>query len=113
MGDTINGGAGDDQLVPAWTRDDGDVIDGGAGTDKIFIYNDFESVGRKYDFTKASTAAGMTANGLTVKNVEAVTYVGSDFNDTVTGATGNDLLIGGGGKDSLAGGTGDDVLASL
>jgi protocadherin Fat 4 len=111
VGDTLNGGDGDDTLVSGAGND---TIDGGAGTDTISYQGSDEAVDVNLN---TDVLSGGDAEGDTLTSVENVT--GSDHDDTLTGdyaantlvgGDGNDTLDGLSGKDTLDGGAGDDIL---
>lgn len=91
-----------------------DTIDGGAGIDQINFSAAPAAV-------VADIAAGAASGGGTVVFTGIERLVGSNFNDRLAGGAGNDILEGGpGGNDSLTGragndrlvgGTGDDTLS--
>ncbi len=100
--DQLSGGAGDDLLRGA---EDGDTIDGGAGSDTASYYE--STAGVQVDLL-AGTAAGGTAAGDTLTNVENLT--GTQFADTLTGDAAANVLMGMGGQDLLTGGGGADTF---
>ena len=111
VGDTLNGGDGDDIMISATGSD---TIDGGAGTDTVSYEGSDSAVNVNLN---TDTLSGGDAEGDTLTSIENVT--GSDHNDTLTGdyaantlvgGDGNDTLDGLSGKDTLDGGAGDDIL---
>ncbi|MEP2980724.1 MAG: cadherin domain-containing protein, partial [Lentilitoribacter sp.] len=111
VGDTLNGGDGNDIMISATGND---TIDGGAGMDTVSYEGSDSAVDVNLN---TDTLSGGDAEGDTLTSIENVT--GSDHNDTITGDSanntisggdGNDTLDGGYGKDTLDGGAGDDIL---
>ena len=100
--DTLNGGTGSDTLIGGAGAD---VINGGAGLDWVSYYNASEAVVINLADTGQNTG---DAAGDTYTDVEI--FVGSDFNDTMTGDDGRNFLMGGEGDDTLLGGAGSDGL---
>ncbi len=132
--DTLDGGEGDDYLDPGTGADQ---IVGGAGTDELYL--DYRNAVTGVTVTYNS-ATGTTSDGKTIREVERVTFDGSNSNDVVDvsatnafyndlegndgddtlkggsdadyiyGEEGNDTLSGNGGRDYLYGGVGNDTL---
>ena len=99
--DTINGLGGNDTILAGSGND---VIDGGSGFDSIDVKNT-ASGGVVVDFA----AGSMTGSGtISFSNIER--FVGSTFNDSLTGAAGAENLTGQGGSDTLWGAGGVDTL---
>lgn len=118
--DTIDGGAGNDQIY-GMSGDDtieggtgADYMDGGDGIDTLSYAGSSVAVIVNLD---NNTASGGDADGDTIINFENITgsaendelYGGSGDN-VLTGGDGNDIIIGDGGVDSLYGGAGSDTL---
>jgi Ca2+-binding RTX toxin-like protein len=118
--DTLNGGAGNDTLMGGVGND---LLLGGAGADSLNGGEGFDTV----SYASATTSVVMSlaapasnsgdALGDTYYLVEK--FVGTDFDDAMTGdaeynyfvgGLGNDTLNGGAGNDTLIAGDGNDVL---
>jgi len=97
---TLNGGAGDDNLV---SGDGNDNFQGGPGADSVDY--SFASTGVTVDL-QAGTGTGMGTD--TLSDVQNAT--GGDFNDMITGSSLDNTLLGGDGNDTLAGAGGNDTV---
>jgi Ca2+-binding RTX toxin-like protein len=97
LGDTLVGGAGDDELSGQYGDDllVGDELNGYTGDETVAAL-----VGKAGDATVTDALC-------------FTTVVGSAGNDVLEGSTGDDTLIGGAGNDRLAAGRGDDLLCGL
>ena len=131
--DTLNGEEGNDDLYPG---DGADQIDGGDGTDELILDYRESTAAATVTYTSET---GTTGDGKTFKNIEDITFYGSEendevdastistfgyfegnggndtikggsSNDTIYGEEGNDVISGNGGDDNLYGGEGDDIL---
>lgn len=131
--DLLSGGVGNDLFLIASGADYGatEVISGGAGDDVLRFtatstqtltlratVTGLETVeiadatGDTTDITTLNVSAATVGNALTlVGNDGNNSITGSAFDDTVLGNAGNDVLNGGIGNDSLTGGAGNDTLA--
>ncbi|MBC1280729.1 calcium-binding protein [Nostoc sp. UCD121] len=112
---TLNGGAGDDNLVTQFS-DGNNLLVGGSGNDSLFAF-DPSSLYVSYGVDGISgdnTLNGGAGNDyLNVSNSSGDnTLNGGDGNDilTASGATGKNTLKGGNGNDTLIGGKGNDSL---
>jgi Ca2+-binding RTX toxin-like protein len=118
VNDSLNGGEGDDYILPGTGSD---TINGGAGYDRVDYSNLTTSINTTASaFTSIEGVIGTKYNdtinmsSLTITNpgdLEAglISIRGIDGNDTLTGSNYDDLLDGGAGNDSLIGGLGNDV----
>ncbi len=124
--DDLTGSANRDNFNPGLGAD---TVDGGAGDDNVFYNVTMSSVvvaASGADFT--ITIGGATS---LLKNIESVNFQdgylrltpyvstdasgnsfidGTDFAETLTGGTGNDYIRGNAGADNLSGGAGGDYL---
>ncbi|CAG9166434.1 hypothetical protein LMG32289_01013 [Cupriavidus pampae] len=100
-GDSLDGGAGDDDIMGSWGND---AIDGGTGDDLLYglAGDDTLSGGEGDDYMMGD---GPITSGLL--NTVAGALHGAD---TLDGGEGDDQIIGNGGDDQLFGGAGDDHL---
>lgn len=119
--DTLNGGAGNDEL-----QGDGefngdyhnDIMDGGDGIDTVSYWDNgtrLEGVNVNLDEgTGGTTAGGEDDVLINIENVIGTqhddTIFGSEVDNRLEGAEGNDFLRGEAGADELLGGEGDDIL---
>ena len=106
--DTLDGGAGDDTITYDGSDD---TIDGGAGTDTLLVTGDATILLLVDDQSSDDTAIvsgfeNVDASGSTV----TVTLVGDANANKLTGGTAADVIIGGSGADTLTGGVGDDKI---
>ncbi|MDB9522562.1 lectin-like protein, partial [Dolichospermum circinale CS-1225] len=124
----IYGGDGDDFIVPGGVND---TIDGGAGYDQVNYSQNAVGISitssNSTNFKTVESVTGTVYNdtinfsdlqvapddGLPI-NLEGRagndSLVGSQYQDVIDGEDGNDTLIGGAGSDILKGGAGDDIL---
>ena len=109
--DTLSGGAGDDVFVGGAGAD---IIDGGAGFDTVSFQGSVSGVTASLI---TGTGTGGDAEGDSFTNI--IDFIGSDFNDNLTGdgqqnfllgLEGDDVLTGGSERDGLEGGAGNDLL---
>ncbi|MEH2067722.1 MAG: calcium-binding protein [Nostoc sp.] len=121
---TLNGGAGNDNLVTNFSSGN-NLLSGGDGNDSLFAYDpdSLYSLYGVYAVSGNNTLSGGTGGDyLNVNNSSGDNLLdGGDGNDTLTasggfgkntlkGGNGNDTLIGGKGNDSLYGGVGTDTF---
>jgi Ca2+-binding RTX toxin-like protein len=110
LGDTLDGGAGNDSL---FGNGGNDIVVGGTGADKLsggagkdtLDYRDSEAA---VEVKLGGSSSGGDAQGDTNKGFENIK--GSDFGDWLTGSRGVNILEGGQGDDLLWGGGGADRL---
>ena len=105
------GGDGNDTLNPGTGLND--FVDGGAGNDLLVV--DYRGVTSPYSFSSRNiervTFQGSNGvDNLTFGNSTDVLY-GNGGNDTLNAGGGNDYLNGGSGYDTLTGGAGNDRIA--
>jgi Ca2+-binding RTX toxin-like protein len=127
--DTLNGGAGNNSLIPGTGAD---VINGGTGNSQLEIANSRDTASTTINYTTLTngTVTGGANDGTTFNNIKTLrifTGSGNDNinasagsgdgvirtesgNDTITGGAGNDFLIPGTGADVVNGGTGNNRL---
>ena len=114
VGDDIDAGNGNDEIVGFTDNDD---VDGGDGTDKITLETqaDADQLG---DATDLEVQDIEEIDGTAVSNLDldlstqtdGFTITGSGTGDTITGSTAADAINAGGGDDEIIGfTTGDDV----
>ncbi|MFN9987764.1 MAG: hypothetical protein ACK52S_19610, partial [Pirellula sp.] len=116
VGDTLLGGAGEDEIVGSDDgKDDpkfddairfGDVIDGGDGNDVIYGLGGGDQINGG---TGNDVIYGGTHGDRIVAGVDAVVAPAVD-NDLVYGGDGNDIIFGGDGNDVLRGGNGVNTI---
>ncbi|HSV12649.1 MAG TPA: M10 family metallopeptidase C-terminal domain-containing protein, partial [Tepidisphaeraceae bacterium] len=118
--DYLNAGAGDDTLNAGY----GDSVDGGAGTDQLYFNAITATAGVSANFAQLTSGGTITVGGVTLTGIEYVNnIVGTNFNDAiVAGATiggggiyidgygGDDSLTGTAGLDHISGGDGSDTI---
>lgn len=94
------------------------IVDLGAGTDTINLTSNstrLDTLGQNaWDLVRnvEVISASSSSNAVTIRmtaQTEALTLIGSAFNDTLSGGAGNDTLVGGAGVDVLDGGGGIDT----
>lgn len=115
--DTMSGGGGDDMFM-YWGSDTpaGDTLDGGAGFDNIVLHT---SSGQSLSLavtdemrTNIEQVTGLDGDeyldGSSLSG--GITLDGERGNDTLRGGHGDDILTGGSGDDMLSGGPGNDIL---
>ena len=100
--DTINGFGGNDTILSGGGGND--VIDGGSGFDSIDVKNSAQAA-FVVDFASGIASGSGT---MAFSNIER--FVGSIFNDSLSGAAGGQNLTGQGGNDTLYGAGGVDTL---
>jgi Ca2+-binding RTX toxin-like protein len=104
--DILMGGNGNDTLHGGWGTD---RLDGGLGLDTAKL--DFGHVSAGMNFTLGSDVTVSTPYGSTrLIGIEAVEFIGTYHNDTITGGALSDRLLGGEGTDLLTGKEGADIL---
>jgi Ca2+-binding RTX toxin-like protein len=116
IGDTLLGGAGDDEIVGSDDgKDDpkfddairfGDVIDGGDGHDVIYGLGGGDQINGG---TGNDVIYGGTHGDRIVAGVDAIVAPAVD-NDLVYGGDGDDIIFGGDGNDALRGGNGTNTI---
>ena len=100
---TLNGGAGTDVLI------------GGAGNDLYIVDSPFDSVqegiGAGTDSVQASFNYYLGANveNLLLTGTTAISGIGNNLANTITGNSGNNTLNGNTGNDTMIGGAGNDL----
>ncbi len=136
--DTLSGGAGNDNLTGGAGADTFNVTSGtdtitdlGVGGSDVLVVSSgaiaTTTVGAAFTATVATANNGTATLSSAAFNVDlslatgtkgysvtntggAATFVGSSFNDTLTGGTGADTLKGGAGADTISGGNGADNI---
>jgi Ca2+-binding RTX toxin-like protein len=131
--DSLFGGAGADSITGGTNNDrlygdaGTDTLTGGTGADVYYIDDTtdviVEASGEGYDLIQSSSnyvlAAGVSIEGLSVRNVAGASLTGNELDqsmngyfgsDTLNGGGGNDIIDGGAGADSMLGGLGDDTF---
>ena len=128
LSDTLSGGAGDDTLIGGAGNDTltggagDDTLEGGAGADSLTGGDGFDSVsyarasaitgtniGIRLDLSLSTQTAGSgEATGDSFASVER--FIGSGFNDVMSGDANINIFYGGAGRDLLRGRGGDDFL---
>jgi hypothetical protein len=123
IGATVDGGAGNDQLLGGFGNDtliggDGnDTINGGAGDDSIDggNGNDVENGGAGNDTLDGGagndTLHGASGADLLQGGTGNDDLMGDSGNDTVDGGLGDDTCDGGSGTDEVSGGAGNDTTS--
>ena len=113
LGDSLNGGIGNDTFLMGAVANCGAVVSGGADTDTVDYSARTAAVNLSLDGTAndgdptANAGAGEKGN-LHATDIEIV--LGGASHDTITGGANGDILHGGPGNDTLNGGAGDDTL---
>jgi Ca2+-binding RTX toxin-like protein len=104
---TVNGGAGNDNIV---TGAGNDTVNGGGGSDFIFTGggNDAIDAGEGNDHVSAGAGNDTASGGAGNDRLS-----GDAGDDTLNGNDGRDLLVGGRGADTLNGGAGNDLLNAV
>ncbi|AQR61207.1 hypothetical protein BZG35_05725 [Brevundimonas sp. LM2] len=106
--DNLDGGGGNDRIV----YDAADFsVGGGGGSDTLVLLGDaFVNLGN----SSTSQIAGKSVFGFENADASgasaAVTLLGSQYNNVLTGGGGDDTLSGRGGRDTLQGGAGADTF---
>ena len=125
LGDEIQGGIGDDELIGSHQGDD--IIMGGPGQDQLFGQggNDVLSGEIGDDFIDAGTGTDIVSGGLGNDELIGGGGVGDQLSgnegddvirgsddgaDIVSGGPGADAIFGNGGNDQLSGDEGDDII---
>ncbi len=120
---TINGTAGNDELLTVESNDEllglegNDLLDavsgkgnntlrGGAGNDELFAYNQDQLFGDEGDDDLYSDGIG---NNL-LDGGEGDDEIFPDLNDTVNGGAGDDVIFAGRGGNTFTGGSGKDIF---
>ena len=98
-GDHLDGGAGDDLLVP-----------GAGSVDDVVAYGDAPQAVR-VDLA-AGRATGWGSDRIT-RRLPGLGVLGSPYDDTISGGGGRDTLYGGGGSDRIDGRRGRDLISDL
>ncbi|HVI88964.1 MAG TPA: hypothetical protein VM659_11705 [Dongiaceae bacterium] len=116
----ITGGSGNDVINGGLGVD---IMAGGAGNDIYYLDNAgdtvTEAVGAGTDTIISTVSIDLTAGAFAGQEIEnvtlsgtgALTAVGNDLNNTLTGGAGNNLLLGGSGNDTIDGGAGIDTVS--
>ena len=90
-----------------------ETFDGRAGSDTLSYANSDEAVTVELNGTTDAdgfiTASGGYAEGDLIKNIE--NFIGSAFDDTITGDAEDNIIEGGAGADTLHGGAGNDTVS--
>ncbi|NDW46288.1 calcium-binding protein, partial [Ruegeria sp. PrR005] len=102
LADTLTGDDGDNLFEGGGSADS---LDGGAGEDQLSYLHSPSAV--QVDLA-AGTASGGDADGDVYSNFEGVT--GSAFGDLISGDAGRNVINGARGRDTIFGGDGDDFL---
>ncbi|WP_029004240.1 calcium-binding protein [Azorhizobium doebereinerae] len=102
--DVVDAGVGDDTVIIGAGAA---IADGGAGNDQVVIAFT-QATGVTFSFSD-----GATANGTTFTNFESMNVFGTQGSDTFYGGAGEDILYGGAGRDYLRGGAGNDSLYGM
>lgn len=106
--DTISGTSGNDLIYGSAGSD---TIRGGAGFDTLSFADWPGPVSAGLGGLPAGfvwKGAGISTGFDALYDIEA--FIGTKYNDTITGSTGNNRLSGGGGDDRIEGGGGNDTL---
>ncbi|MGL4637485.1 MAG: beta strand repeat-containing protein [Beijerinckiaceae bacterium] len=120
--DNLDGGGGNDLLNPGTffgvsatsSLPQADTVDGGGGIDTVFLDYRPSATSINIAFLTHASQSGQTlSDGTILRNIEIISVLGSNLNDTFAGGAGNDTLQGGLGSDLLMGGDGDDSLAAF
>jgi Ca2+-binding RTX toxin-like protein len=110
--DTIQGGAGNDQVtlggggVPSYGNK---VIDLGAGVDRL-DFSGFAKSAIVVDLAAGTLVGGGTGGAGSAQLISIETVVGDAFDDRISGSAAAESLNGGGGNDTLDGRGGIDTL---
>ena len=103
--DTLRGGAGDDTLVV----DENDDFNGGAGQDRVIFMGDADLDINITDYEVEIFNSGGGDDIIRTDQAHEAAIDGGEGDDTIFGGWGDDWLSGGHGDDSLLGGYGDDT----
>ncbi|WP_336080228.1 cadherin-like domain-containing protein [Thalassospira sp. CH_XMU1448-2] len=103
--DTLRGGAGNDTLVV----DENDDFNGGAGEDRVIFMGDADLDINITDYEVEIFNSGGGDDIIRTDQTHEAAIDGGEGNDTIFGGWGDDWLSGGHGTDSLLGGYGDDT----
>lgn len=109
---TLLGGGGNDAIFSSYFSYNlgVDVVDGGDGHDtwEAFMTSLSSGVTLVMDTTPGATT--VVSYGTTLTNIEAISVVGTNYDDVISGGNGNDTIGGASGDDRLAGGAGNDQI---
>ena len=107
--DTVSLGAGDDVFFLTYSALNEDAsIDGGDGSDTLH-FNSIQNLDAMN--APSETFSAITLNMNTLGNASGFeNIVGSDYADTITGDSGANVIAGVEGSDTIYGGAGDDTL---
>lgn len=110
--DSLYGDSGDDILI--YFGNDDSVLDGGEGIDLISFGSNFggdgvtavlqESGTNSFDVAIGSGSPTSYSNAVSIEG-----FIGSDYNDSLSGNSGDNVIYGDSGNDTFIGGTGSDV----
>jgi Ca2+-binding RTX toxin-like protein len=102
--DTINGGAGDDNITGLVGAD---ILDGGAGLDTVNYQLSLAAVNVNL---ATNVVSGGDAQGDVITNFENIT--GTVYADTLTGSSAANVINGGAGNDTISSAEGDDTITA-
>jgi hypothetical protein len=102
--DTINGGAGDDNITGLVGAD---ILDGGAGLDTVNYQLSLAAVSVNL---ATNVVSGGDAQGDVITNFENIT--GTVYADTLTGSSAANVINGGAGNDTISSAEGDDTITA-
>ena len=112
--DTVDGGAGNDQITMLVSTGNVDIIDAGPDSDTLILSGvvpgDHVVVVDLSSVTDQVVSIGGTPDALTQINFENLTATAIGSSVTVTGSNGDNVIIGSKGNDTLTGGSGNDTL---
>lgn len=108
--DTIKTGAGNDEIVAGKGID---VIDGGEGYDVITVNfsNSFTPLISDIQGGNGTYQNGEGTQKVTVNQMEAISGIGSSYDDLILGLPGVDTIFGYNGADTINGKSGNDFLS--
>lgn len=113
--DELYGESGDDIFI--YHGDDDSILDGGDGVDLISFVHAYangidgvtavlqESATNSFDVTIGSGSPISYSNAVSIEG-----FIGSDYNDSLSGNSGDNAIYGGDGSDSMTGNAGSDLL---